>query len=225
MQGNFGAAVDESAPEECTSPSSAKAPSRCRRRSSPMKDYALRLGPGNRPTGKFTRQLAMVVGFFSCYAAPGWRPLDALTSIVVNLILLFELITSPRRHDDAAWHHQLLILTIGISINSNVLISNTSEAQVSSDQTGGRSRLQWRLAESSTPHRLADFRQPLQFGADYDSRVCAMTLTIGLLANVFTAVFVSRTMSNSSWAAAARQRERLTMRILTDVNINWLRWR
>jgi preprotein translocase subunit SecD len=122
---------------------------------------------------------------------------NALTSIVVNLIILLGLMsylgaimTLPGIAG--------FILTIGMGVDSNVLIFERIKEELRSAKTvkqavaAGFDRVFLTILDTHVASLIAAAFL-FQFG-NPPIRGFATTLTIGLLANVFTAVFVSRTM-------------------------------
>jgi preprotein translocase subunit SecD len=123
--------------------------------------------------------------------------LNALTSIVVNLLLLLGLMA----YIDATMTLPGIagfILTIGIGVDSNVLIFERIKEELESGKAvrqavaAGFDRVFLTILDTHIAS-LISAAFLFQFGTG-PIRGFAMTLTIGLLANVFTAVFVSRTM-------------------------------
>ena len=122
--------------------------------------------------------------------------INAVVSIVVNLVILLG--------SDGVFRVMTLagiagfILTIGMGVDSNVLIFERIKEELATARACARGR-QRRVRSRVVDHR----RHPrpsliaaaflFQFGTG-PIRGFATTLTIGLLANVFTAVFVSRTL-------------------------------
>jgi preprotein translocase subunit SecD len=122
---------------------------------------------------------------------------NALTSIVVNLIILLGLMASI----DAAMTlpgFAGFILTIGIGVDSNVLIFERIKEELAAGKSvraainGGFDRVWWTIVDTHVASLIAAAFL-FQFGTG-PIRGFATTLAIGLAANVFTAVFVSRTM-------------------------------
>jgi len=123
--------------------------------------------------------------------------LNALVSIVLNVILLLALL--------ALFNAKLtlpgiagLVLTIGMGVDSNVLIfERIREEQAAA--TGRRAAVRaafdrvWITIVDTHVASLIAAAVLFQFGTG-PIRGFAVTLTLGLLANVFTAVFVSKTM-------------------------------
>ena len=123
------------------------------------------------------------------------------------------------------------ILTIGIGVDSNVLIFERIKEELAAGKSAraavaaGFDRVFLTILDTHVAS-LISAAFLFQFGTG-PIRGFATTLFFGLLSNVFTAVFVSRTLFEF---VLSRRRERdaehlSAMRILTNVNINFLRWR
>jgi preprotein translocase subunit SecD len=90
------------------------------------------------------------------------------------------------------------ILTIGMGVDSNVLIFERIKEElglaksVRAAVSAGFDRVWWTIVDTHVSSLIAALLL-LQFGTG-PIRGFALTLIIGLLSNVFTAVFVSRTM-------------------------------
>jgi preprotein translocase subunit SecD len=90
------------------------------------------------------------------------------------------------------------ILTIGIGVDSNVLIFERIKEELATGKSvksainGGFDRVWWTIVDTHVASLIAAAFL-FQFGTG-PIRGFATTLAIGLAANVFTAVFVSRTM-------------------------------
>ena len=138
--------------------------------------------------------LLVVVFMLAYYKLTG---LNALVSIVVNLILLLgamayfgATMTLPGFAG--------FILTIGMGVDSNVLIFERIKEElglaksVRAAVNAGFDRVWWTIVDTHVSSLIAALLL-LQFGTG-PIRGFALTLIIGLLSNVFTAVFVSRTM-------------------------------
>jgi preprotein translocase subunit SecD len=122
---------------------------------------------------------------------------NALTSIVVNLLVLLGAM---------AYFNAVMtlpgfagfILTIGMGVDSNVLIFERIKEELATGKSAraavnaGFDRVWWTIVDTHVAS-LISAAFLFQFGTG-PIRGFATTLTIGLLANVFTAVFVSRTM-------------------------------
>jgi preprotein translocase subunit SecD len=122
---------------------------------------------------------------------------NALTSIAVNLIILLGLMSylgSTMTLPGIAG----FILTIGMGVDSNVLIFERIKEELHSAKgvkqavAAGFDRVFLTILDTHVASLIAAAFL-FQFG-NPPIRGFATTLTIGLLANVFTAVFVSRTM-------------------------------
>jgi preprotein translocase subunit SecD len=139
--------------------------------------------------------LALVVVFMVLYYK--LTGLNAIISIVVNLLILLGLMaylgftmTLPGIAG--------FILTIGMGVDSNVLIFE----RIKEEMTGARGaraavnagfdRVWWTIVDTHVSSLISALLL-LQFGTG-PIRGFAVTLIIGLTANVFTAVFVSRTV-------------------------------
>ena len=122
---------------------------------------------------------------------------NALTSIVVNLLILLGAM---------AYFNAVMtlpgfagfILTIGMGVDSNVLIFERIKEELAAGKSAraavnaGFDRVWWTIVDTHVAS-LISAALLFQFGTG-PIRGFATTLTIGLLSNVFTAVFVSRTM-------------------------------
>jgi preprotein translocase subunit SecD len=121
--------------------------------------------------------------------------LNALVSIVINLLILLGLmayigatVTLPGIAG--------FILTIGMGVDSNVLIFERIKEELATAKSvrsavnAGFDRVWWTIVDTHVASLIAAAFL-FQFGTG-PIRGFATTLTIGLLANVFTAVFVSR---------------------------------
>jgi preprotein translocase subunit SecD len=122
---------------------------------------------------------------------------NALTSIIVNLILLLGMMA----YLDAVMTlpgFAGFILTIGIGVDSNVLIFERIKEELAAGKTpraavaAGFDRVWWTIVDTHIASLIAAAFL-FQFGTG-PIRGFATSLAIGLAANVFTAVFVSRTM-------------------------------
>jgi preprotein translocase subunit SecD len=123
--------------------------------------------------------------------------LNAITSVLVNLILLLGLMAylgATMTLPGIAG----FILTIGIGVDSNVLIFERIKEELETAKgvkqavAAGFDRVFLTILDTHIAS-LISAAFLFQFGTG-PIRGFATTLTIGLLANVFTAVFVSRTM-------------------------------
>jgi preprotein translocase subunit SecD len=122
---------------------------------------------------------------------------NAIISIVVNLVILLGMMaylgavmTLPGIAG--------FILTIGMGVDSNVLIFERIKEELTSARgaraavNAGFDRVWWTIVDTHVASLIAAAFL-FQFGTG-PIRGFATTLTIGLLSNVFTAVFVSRTV-------------------------------
>jgi preprotein translocase subunit SecD len=123
--------------------------------------------------------------------------LNALTSIIVNLIILLGFMASVEATMTLPGFAGF-ILTIGIGVDSNVLIFERIKEELATGKSvksainGGFDRVWWTIVDTHVASLIAAAFL-FQFGTG-PIRGFATTLAIGLAANVFTAVFVSRTM-------------------------------
>ena len=138
--------------------------------------------------------LLVVVFMLAYYKLTG---MNALVSIVVNLVILLgamayfgATMTLPGFAG--------FILTIGMGVDSNVLIFERIKEELGLGKSAraavnaGFDRVWWTIVDTHVSSLIAALLL-LQFGTS-TIRGFALTLIIGLVANVFTAVFVSRTM-------------------------------
>ena len=138
--------------------------------------------------------LLVIVFMLAYYKLTGF---NALISIAVNLIMLLgamayfgATMTLPGFAG--------FILTIGMGVDSNVLIFERIKEElglaksVRAAVSAGFDRVWWTIVDTHVSSLIAALLL-LQFGTS-TIRGFALTLIIGLLSNVFTAVFVSRTM-------------------------------
>jgi preprotein translocase subunit SecD len=139
--------------------------------------------------------LALVVVFMLFYYK--LAGLNALTSIVVNLLILLGMM---------AYFGAVMtlpgiagfILTIGMGVDSNVLIFERIKEELATAKgirsavSAGFDRVWWTIVDTHVASLIAAAFL-FQFGTG-PIRGFATTLFIGLMANVFTAVFVSRTV-------------------------------
>ena len=155
---------------------------------------------------------------------------NALISVVLNLLILLALmayipvtLTLPGIAG--------LILTIGMGVDSNVLIFERIKEELATAR-GPRSAVKaaftrvWLTIVDTHVTSLIAAAFLFQFGTT-PIRGFATTLAIGLLANVFTAVFVSRTLFEvalddvrrlARWASEASQ-------LFANARVNFTRWR
>jgi preprotein translocase subunit SecD len=122
--------------------------------------------------------------------------LNAVVSIVANLMILLGLMAflgSVMTLPGIAG----FILTIGMGVDSNVLIFERIKEELATARgvraavNAGFDRVWWTIVDTHVSSLIAALLL-LQFGTS-TIRGFAITLIIGLLSNVFTAVFVSRT--------------------------------
>jgi preprotein translocase subunit SecD len=138
--------------------------------------------------------LLVVLFMLAYYKLTG---MNALMSIAVNLIILLgamayfgATMTLPGFAG--------FILTIGMGVDSNVLIFERIKEELGLGKSAraavnaGFDRVWWTIVDTHVSSLIAALLL-LQFGTS-TIRGFALTLIIGLVANVFTAVFVSRTM-------------------------------
>ena len=155
---------------------------------------------------------------------------NALISVVLNLLILLAImayipvtLTLPGIAG--------LILTIGMGVDSNVLIFERLREELATAR-GPRSAVQaaftrvWLTIVDTHVTSLIAAAFLFQFGTSA-IRGFATTLVIGLLANVFTAVFVSRTLFE---LALARRPMSHTLaiggaRLFANARANFTRWR
>jgi preprotein translocase subunit SecD len=139
--------------------------------------------------------LALVVLFMMFYYR--LTGLNAVVSIVVNLLILLGLMAAipvTMTLPGVAG----FILTIGMGVDSNVLIFERIKEELATARgaraavNAGFDRVWWTIVDTHVSSLIAALLL-LQFGTG-PIRGFAVTLIIGLLSNVFTAVFVSRTM-------------------------------
>lgn len=123
--------------------------------------------------------------------------LNAVISIVVNLVILLGMMAylgATMTLPGIAG----FILIIGIGVDSNVLIFERIKEELDTGKglraavNAGFDRVWWTIVDTHVASLIAAMFL-FQFGTG-PIRGFATTLTIGLLSNVFTAVFVSRTM-------------------------------
>jgi preprotein translocase subunit SecD len=139
--------------------------------------------------------LAMVIVFMVFYYK--LTGLNAIISIVVNLVILLGFMaylgftmTLPGIAG--------FILTIGMGVDSNVLIFERIKEEMATARgaraavAAGFDRVWWTIVDTHVSSLISALLL-LQFGTG-PIRGFAVTLIIGLLSNVFTAVFVSRTV-------------------------------
>ncbi len=139
--------------------------------------------------------LIMVVLFMLFYYK--LTGMNAVVSIVVNLVILLGMMAylgATMTLPGIAG----FILTIGMGVDSNVLIFERIKEELQNGKaaraavTAGFDRVWWTIVDTHVSSLIAAAFL-FQFGTG-PIRGFATTLTIGLLSNVFTAVFVSRTV-------------------------------
>ena len=155
--------------------------------------------------------LALVVVFMIFYYK--LTGLNAIVSIVVNLLILLGLMAAipvTMTLPGVAG----FILTIGMGVDSNVLIFERIKEELATARgaraavNAGFDRVWWTIVDTHVSSLIAALLL-LQFGTG-PIRGFAVTLIIGLLSNVFTAVFVSRTMFE---AVLSRRQQAQTLSI------------
>jgi preprotein translocase subunit SecD len=123
--------------------------------------------------------------------------LNAVVSVVVNLVILLGMMAylgATMTLPGIAG----FILTIGMGVDSNVLIFERIKEELALNKgaraavNAGFDRVWWTIVDTHVASLIAAALL-FQFGTG-PIRGFATTLTIGLISNVFTAVFVSRTM-------------------------------
>jgi preprotein translocase subunit SecD len=155
--------------------------------------------------------LVLVMAFMLAYYK--LAGLNALASIVVNLLILMGLVayipvtmTLPGIAG--------LILTVGIGVDSNVLIFERIKEELAAGRTAraavnaGFDRVWVTIVDTHVASLIAA-AVLYQFGTSSIQGFATM-LTIGLIANVFTAVFVSRTAFD---LMLSRRKEKSTLSI------------
>jgi len=139
--------------------------------------------------------LLFVVAFMIVYYK--LTGLNAVISIVVNLLILLGLMAylgSTMTLPGIAG----FILTIGMGVDSNVLIFERIKEELTGTRgaraavNAGFDRVWWTIVDTHVSSLISALLL-LQFGTG-PIRGFAVTLIIGLASNVFTAVFVSRTV-------------------------------
>jgi preprotein translocase subunit SecD len=155
--------------------------------------------------------LALVIVFMVFYYK--LTGINAVVSIVVNLLILLGLMAAipvTMTLPGVAG----FILTIGMGVDSNVLIFERIKEELATARgaraavNAGFDRVWWTIVDTHVSSLIAALLL-LQFGTG-PIRGFAVTLIIGLLSNVFTAVFVSRTMFE---AVLARRQQAQTLSI------------
>jgi len=145
-------------------------------------------------TASATGLLLVVLFMLVYYRLTG---LNAVVSILVNLLILMGLMASIGATMTLPGVAGF-ILTIGMGVDSNVLIFERIKEElghargVRAAVNAGFDRVWWTIVDTHVASLIAALLL-LQFGTG-PIRGFAVTLAIGLMSNVFTAVFVSRTM-------------------------------
>ena len=154
---------------------------------------------------------------------------NAVMSIVVNLVILLGLMAylgATMTLPGIAG----FILTIGMGVDSNVLIFERIKEELETGKSvkqavaAGFDRVFLTILDTHVASLIAAAFL-FQFGTG-PIRGFATTLTIGLLSNVFTAVFVSRAMFELVLSRRQRRQiEHLGMDFLKNPNFNFIKWR
>jgi protein-export membrane protein SecD/preprotein translocase SecF subunit len=172
--------------------------------------------------------LALIAAFMLLYY--NRAGINALVSVVVNLLLLLGLMA----YSGAALTLPGiagLILTIGMGVDSNVLIFERIKEELARGRAvraavaAGFDRVFLTILDTHIASLIAAAFL-FQFGTGA-IRGFATTLTFGLLANVFTAVFVSRTIFEAGLARARGTRLRIQTfgRLFRAPEVDFHRWR
>jgi protein-export membrane protein SecD/preprotein translocase SecF subunit len=172
--------------------------------------------------------LALIAAFMLLYY--NRAGINALVSVAVNLFLLLGLMA----YSEAALTLPGiagLILTIGMGVDSNVLIFERIKEELAAGRgvraavAAGFDRVFLTILDTHIASLIAAAFL-FQFGTG-PIRGFATTLTFGLLANVFTAVFVSRTIFEAvlSHGRGARLRMETFPRLFRVPDIDFHRWR
>jgi preprotein translocase subunit SecD len=149
--------------------------------------------------------LFIVVFMLGYYRLSG---VNAVVSVVLNLVILLGLMAylgATMTLPGIAG----FILTIGMGVDSNVLIFERIKEELATAKgvraavNAGFDRVWWTIVDTHVASLIAAAFL-FQFGTG-PIRGFATTLTIGLLANVFTAVFVSRTLFELVLSRGSRQ--------------------
>jgi SecD/SecF fusion protein len=168
----------------------------------------------------------VLVFMLSYYRLAGF---NALASVVLNLLILLALmaylpvtLTLPGIAG--------LILTIGMGVDSNVLIFERIKEELAAERTPRQAvkaafTRVWLTLIDTHVTSLVAAAFLFQFGTS-SIRGFATTLAIGLLANVFTSVFVSRTMFEVALRRKASQTLSIgNSQLLANTKVNFTRWR
>ena len=138
--------------------------------------------------------LLVVLFMFFYYRLAG---LNALASIVVNLVILLGMMAYLGATMTLPGFAGF-ILTIGMGVDSNVLIFERIKEELATAKgvraavNAGFDRVWWTIVDTHVASLIGALLL-LNFGTG-PIRGFAITLIIGLASNVFTAIFVSRTM-------------------------------
>jgi preprotein translocase subunit SecD len=138
--------------------------------------------------------LLVMVFMLGYYRLAGF---NALASIVVNLLILLGMMAYLGATMTLPGFAGF-ILTIGIGVDSNVLIFERIKEELDAGRpvraavTAGFDRVWWTIVDTHVASLIAAMFL-FNFGTS-SIRGFATTLMIGLAANVFTAIFVSRTL-------------------------------
>ena len=139
--------------------------------------------------------LVLVVLFMLAYYK--LAGLNALTSIVVNLLILLGMMAYLGATMTLPGFAGF-VLTIGMGVDSNVLIFERIKEELATAKgvraavNAGFDRVWWTIVDTHVASLIGALLL-LNFGTG-PIRGFALTLIIGLASNVFTAIFVSRTM-------------------------------
>jgi preprotein translocase subunit SecD len=151
--------------------------------------------------------LAMVIVFMLAYYR--WSGLNAVASIVMNLTMVLALMSytgSVMTLPGIAG----FVLTIGIGVDSNVLVFERIKEEVEAGHgvraalDAGFNRVFWTLLDTHVAALIAAAFL-FQFGTG-PIRGFAVTLSMGLVSNLFTATFASKTLFNLALATGRIQR-------------------
>jgi preprotein translocase subunit SecD len=138
--------------------------------------------------------LLVVLFMLGYYKLAGF---NALTSIVVNLVILLGMMAYLGATMTLPGFAGF-VLTIGMGVDSNVLIFERIKEELATAKgiraavNAGFDRVWWTIVDTHVASLIGALLL-LNFGTG-PIRGFALTLIIGLASNVFTAVFVSRTM-------------------------------
>ena len=172
--------------------------------------------------------LGFITGFMLLYY--NRAGINAFVSVVANLLLMLGLMA----YVEAALTLPGiagLILTIGMGVDSNVLIFERIKEELAAGKSvrgavaAGFDRVFSTILDTHVASLIAAAFL-FQFGTG-PIRGFATTLTFGLLSNLFTAVFVSRTLFEVILARerGARLRIETFTRLFRTPNFDFLRWR